>query len=165
MTTAASQLSFAPIRLALKRPVVTIKTAMGFLGADFSEDDVLGLIDSGAVEVAWNVGSISASRKEVRILAHSLDSYIRLGGVKPMQPLADSLVLKAVLPPQADGKPWIETIAFAESLLIGSDLANDLLREGSLIAFRGSEPRRGRGGSALITRESALQFLKQRRIP
>jgi hypothetical protein len=152
------------IRVPQNIAVMDIAGARGWLGAEFSEDDVLDLIATGDLAWAWNIAQKCAKRREVRILSWCVCHYRQTLGSRPQEQEALSFdgVCRAIIPQKAWGKPVIAGIDLADAMLFGSDLLQDLIADGSLKA--GTEPRPGRGGSALLKMPGVLDFLKQRRI-
>lgn len=161
------------IRVPQNIAVMDIAGARGWLGAEFSEDDILDLITTGDLAWAWNVAQLSAKRMEARVLSACVCSYRdRINKVRSKSPgvptddfLANapfSSIAYVVIPQKHWGKPLMPGIDLADAMLFGSDLLQDLIADGSLKAT--TEARRGRGGSALLKMPGVLDFLRVRRI-
>jgi hypothetical protein len=143
-----------------RKPLLTIGTVAAQAGADCGAEHVKHAIEDGRIVWAWRIGAGHSARTETRILRHSAEHYAKTLGQSMEPELTWAQVLAQVLP---DGQ------AFPCSRLMcwwsaTAALGRDLIAEGSLRAVGDASPRPGRSGSQLITRASAIEFLRTRRI-
>ncbi len=137
------------------KPLVHLRTAMDLLDRD--EDSILNLILDGQISLAFDIAGLGAAKREIRILARSLDAY-KNNHVHHLANL--DAVIGQILPPG---------IAFTASqlkrrLTCNSGHVLNLLAQGLFKPFEGSTAARGPNGSPLITRASATAFLHTRRL-
>lgn len=153
------------IRVPQNIAVMDVAAARGWLGVEFSEDDILDLITDGDLLWAWNIAQRSATRREVRILSYCVVKYrdgVRTARDRSSLGISFDGVCRSILPQKSWGKPEMPGIALADAMLFGSDLLQDLIADKSLKAT--TTPRPGRGGSALLKMGGVLDFLRERRI-
>ncbi|MDB6109171.1 MAG: hypothetical protein JWR69_921 [Pedosphaera sp.] len=150
-----------PLTVEVRIPLMDVAAVRGVLGAEFNQDDVLDLIDLGLLPWSWNLAVREAGRREIRVLAACVKHYQLTGGFRPFPDMTEAQVWKLILP---HDKPFVESIDLATAFNATSDLLLDLIRAGLLQRVDGTECRRGRGGSPLVSRDSVVTFLKSRRI-
>lgn len=153
--------------LACKRPLISLHTAADVL--DKSHQQVLDLIEDGALLFAWDFGTGHSHRKAVRILAQSLIDYQRgqsASSLPAREQFAHAVSLifpmSAMIRPGAVAKLRAHSIAFQFG--IKSDHFLELVDSGLLRVAASSPRRRGPGGSPYIEFSSVVEFLKKRRI-
>jgi len=144
-------------RLPFRRPLVDVNAAKAVTG--FDDERLLQEIEVGRILWAFNLGT--GARNHVAILANSLASFLRpeLAQPESVEAVAD-LVLPAYS--RVSGNVRATELQFAFNL--ASDQVMKLMRAGLLVESHRSKRYQGRGGSALITRASVVQFLKARRF-
>lgn len=147
-----------PIKLELECPLLDINAARGAL--DLSADDILALIDNGLLAWAWDIGL--GARSEVRILAKCVRGFQASNSSCGLA--ADSFEKTIGYILARDTKPFIEGVRLTDLLNCHRHLIIDLIHEGDLKVLPGTSWRRGRDGTPAITRESIIQFFKQRRM-
>ena len=157
-----------PLVLDVTKPLVSLETAAAHLGGGVDVDDVLLLLeaqtaDAGpALDWCWNIGSKRAARAERRILTDCLRCHL---SKEPQPARTWEQVLALVLPhDKASDELYFSARRLLTFWSAGADLALDLIRERELRTFEGTKWHRGRGGEALVSRASAVEFLKRRRI-
>jgi len=152
----------AALKLAarVRKPLLTVATVAAEVGADCSWQHVIKAIEDGRIAWAWRINAAGAVRPEIRVLRHSARHYARTLGARPEPELTWDDVLHMTLP---EGRtiPCSRLMCWWSA---GTDLGRNLIDEGSLRTEGGTAPRPGPGGSLLITRDSAVEFLKTRRI-
>lgn len=160
-----------PLRVPAPRlPLLAIETAKDLL--DLHEDDLFQLIDRGALW-AFNIGSESAERPEIRILAQSL---AHLGKERARDLIEEPTVectrypvtieqsVALILAGFKHDKPFLTAKEISRVCNCGRTHRVDLVREGALPQMPGTKFRRGPGGSALISRLAFAAFLEARAL-
>ncbi len=146
-------------------PVMNVQSAAGAL--EKSPKEVEAMIDSGAIIWAWNLArqdvfATEDGKREIRILTRCVRDLQQQQETSVTEEEAIRLVLGSRL-------------EFAPTFIRGSRLALrlwfcstdhvvNLCKDGSLQIAPGTSWQRGRGGSPVITWDSAAQFLKTRRM-
>ena len=142
------------------KPLLTIPTVAAQAGPDCGASHVKHAIEDGRIVWAWRIGAGKSARAETRILRHSAEHYVKTLGRAPESELTWLQVLAMVLP-IGEAFPCSRLMCWWSAT---AALGRDLVAEGSLRAVGNASARRGRGGSQLITRDSAIEFLRTRRI-
>lgn len=142
-----------PLRIPVWIPTLTLAGARGALGV--SEDEVRGMINDGEIGWAWNIATRGAARVELRILAAALPDL-----TQPPDLALDSVV-RLVYGPQ---RPWVWGKDFYRAWNCDSGHLFNLLKDRSIKILPKTDWRRGRGGSPCVTWNSAVEFLKNRRV-
>jgi len=139
-------------------PMITIEGARERLpGHD--EDDILALIEEGAIEFAWNIGL--GERREVRMLKRAVEFCAATGGARRLN-WSDARVAAEVL--KGSDKPWIEGVRLKLLLNCSSTQVISLVEAKALAVMPGTSWDRGPGNSPQISTESFKRFLVTRRI-
>jgi len=140
------------------RPLLSVCAAVWML--DIDEDKVLALVETGDLLWGFNVGSSKAMNRLVRILTHSLESYVaaRAGASVASDPGWETVA--DMIFPQGETMTGPQ---LGRSLNCGRSHVINLIREGH---FELARPgwRRGPSGSPVIKTESARRWLLGRRI-
>jgi hypothetical protein len=150
------------LRVPACKPLVGIETVASHLGAEYGTEDVSELADLGTLAWVWNFATKGAERRELRFLWAEVEHYKLTLGHRPKE-WSWEQVLKLVLP-QPHDNPVIAWSRLMQRWSASADMALYLVNEGSPVAVPGSSWRRGRGGAALVTRSSVVEFLKERRV-
>jgi hypothetical protein len=143
-----------PVTISPRFPLISIELTALIL--DKSRTAIVNLIDSGGILFAFDIRTRGASRPMFRIY------YLCILQIKNSLPvLADNLesVISAALP-LTRGNPtgsWLSRV-----LHCSMDHVTGLADDGFL--KRLDTPRRGKGGSPHYSRQSAADFLRQRRV-
>jgi len=140
-------------------PLVTLATARGSLGLD--EESIMELIETRALAWAWDIG-LGQHRGEVRLLTKSARGYEQTGTGDNLMDASPVTILCWIL--AGETKEWITGKRLRHILLCSAKLINELVDEGELRVMPGSQRRHGREGYDLVTRQSVISFLNQRRI-
>ena len=152
----------AAVRLAarVRKPLLTVATVAAEVGADCGWHHVMRAVEEGRIVWAWRINAAHSTRNEVRILRHSARHYARTLGARPEPELSWDEVLAVALP-EGEAIPCTRLMCWWSA---AAELGQVLMAEGSLSSVAGTANRRGPGGSRLVTRASAIEFLKSRRI-
>ena len=141
------------------RALVSLDTVLSEL-VDYNEDEVLALIfDHWCLGPAWNVGSQLATKRELRVLMECV-RFFKTGGNRPQPKYSERQLQTLILPPHQ--KPFFTGLELQQAFNVKSSHLIHLIEEGSLKKMPGTDWRPGRGGSPVISRESAANFLKVR---
>ena len=143
-----------------RKPLLTIATVAAQAGADCGSDHVKHAIEDGRIAWAWRIGAGQAARSEARVLRHSAEHYAKTLG-RTLEPELTWLQVLAMALPEGDAFPCSRLMCWWSAT---ASLGRDLIAEGSLCVVGETSARRGRGGSQLVTRASAIEFLRTRRI-
>ena len=136
----------------MRKPLVSIETARAVLGK--TEDQVVEMIESGALRFAWNIASKKSRSRYIRLFVPSLADAVNQ---KDHQPAALSDAIKFILP---GSSPTVPASRLAQLFNTGSTHIADLLRERSLVKVTNGRHARS---SPLVSRESVVKFLTLRR--
>lgn len=148
------------LNLRVHRPMMSIATALTHL-EDVTEDDVVAWIEEGKLQWAFNIASRDAKAREVRILSACIHAAQREEAFDE----SFEQVLARIIPPAVKGKPWLTlNPQVITAIHCMPTHGIDLLLEGEFETVRNNKPKRGPNGSPLITRESFVAFLKERRM-
>lgn len=143
----------------IKSALVPLRVCSVALGV--SEIQIMSMVEEGKLRWVWDMRRSSARRAFVLVLAQSI-LYAQTGRAGPDLPLSDEegweKVLGIVLPHQ---KPLIKGSELVRAFSISSQHMMNLVNDGALVALNA---RRLRTSTPIITRESVVKFLKERRI-
>ena len=136
-------------------PTMTVETVRGILGMD--EDEVASSVDDGQL-IAWDIASDGAESGELRILTASVAGLAADEDSRPA-PIPASEAIAIVL---GEARTYrgsdLARLFTCSRTLIMIHVAN-----GDLELVPGSQaPRRGHGGTPIITRASLERFLRAR---
>lgn len=147
--------------LKFKRPLVSVWTVLSVCDLK-SEDDVMVAIEEGRLLFAFNIASREAKSRLVRVLAASVCDFVS-GRQLPNLSEADEWrqVVNLIFPVPAPSIPAKE-IALAWNIS-GTHILS-LCDQKLLRVAKGSPRRTGLGGSPHVEYQSAVEFLKKRRI-
>lgn len=164
MTTLAASKQTPPlIRVAPHSPLITIDAARALLGREYDADDILMLVDDGFLPWAFSIATRASRRREIRLLDACVEHYRLTQGHREFV-MDWPEVIKLIWPPARAIQNAATSIELAASLCCSSDTCLSLIGEKSLHLVPGTIWRRGNGGSPLVTKESFVQFLKNRRL-
>jgi hypothetical protein len=157
--TLPQQTTPAPIQAAEPRPLMPISAVMTWL--DLDEDDVLGLVEEGALPWAFDIASDSAQRRAIRVLAESVWDLTR----KQTRSYGDEesewkRVAGLIFP----AKETIVVCELARALNCCRGLARMMVQAKQFCLVPGSICRPGPGGSPQIVTASAAEWLRKRRV-
>jgi hypothetical protein len=139
-----------------KRPLLDISALTAFAG--IPERRALEWIEDGTLYPAFNLGSKTATyRRLIRLPARLVLDCMEERSPQPM----DLKAFLASMVPPGQNPPAAEV---ARLCSCSPEHVVKLLTERELAALPGSKPRRGRGGSPQITRESLLAWLEKRTL-
>jgi hypothetical protein len=141
--------------------LATIETARLMLpGHD--EDDILSLIQEGALPWSWNIALDPAnSAREIRILPDCIDHYSRTGGSRQFGLRNLNFLIAHRLLPEAH-KPFVLSTKLRLLFNCSATHITNLVDAAILKELVGTKYRRGPNGAACITRPSAIRFLETR---
>lgn len=141
------------------RPVMKVNGAMWALDRTALEIDAL--LDLGVEGlIGFNVSTSpgESARRELRILARSIEHYRLTGGMRPLR-MTFAEVRRLMLP---HDKPVISGVELQRSLNCDSGHVINLIEAGRLATVPGTTWSQGRGCTASVVTESYVSFLKQR---
>ena len=149
----------SPPRAIAPRPLMTLSAVMWRLDRD--EDEVLALIDEGALLWAFNVAVPSALKTAPRVLAESVGDYLA-GRTRPAgdEEAEWQRVAGLIFP----AKETIVRCELARALNCGRTHALSLIHLKQFQVARGTRCRPGPGGSPRIITASAAEWLRKRRL-
>ena len=151
-----------PLADATLCPVLTISGVRSELpGHD--EDDVLALIEEGALEFAWNIALRVGDgiRREPIVLKKCVAHYLASGGARPLN-WTDARAFKEFF--NGDEKPFIYGTTLKLLWNCSGTHIIALIEARELKVQPGTTWDRGPGNSPVITRASVEGFLKRRRM-
>lgn len=138
---------------------------------DKDEDQVLSLIETGAIAWAWDLRSKEATRREVRVWRESLLDYLHHDdgprtppSVKARLTDQDEAPTYQALMPHS--RPELRTTELTRLWSVSSTHMHALIAD-QLLAEAGREEKRPASGPnsyIKVTRESVIAFLMSRRI-
>jgi hypothetical protein len=148
--------------ISFKRPLVSLWTVLSVTDLK-SEDDVLAAIDDGRLLFAFNIAGKTSKSRLVRVLAASLCNFVE-GTRFPKMLFEEEWkhVERLIFP-----VPGLRTMASKDIALAWNISGTHILSlcdEGLLRIAKGSPRHCGNGGSPQIEYQSAVQFLRDRRI-
>ena len=143
----------ATLQLPCRRPLVSIEMARTAL--DKSEDEVLALIQCGALRFAFNLAAPKSRRALVRILSLSLLDAVNATSSQPSS-LGDAL--RYIMPGSSE---TVRASTLARATNTSSTHIGGLIQQRCLQKVR---PGTFAKDSPLISRASAVKFLTLRRI-
>lgn len=159
MTSAPAQRRL-PIKVEIATPLMSIGAARAVLELD--EDEMLDLIDNNLLAWAWHIESAPGGRREIRILAKCVRGFQTTQTDCGLRHASVEEIIGHIL--ARDKKPFIDGRRLASLFVCSGQLVMDLISAGALTVTEGTSWRRGRGGSPVISRESVVRFLQERRI-
>lgn len=146
-----------PLRVQIRLPMMDIAGVRGALGV--SEHEVLELIEQGSgLSWAWDISTRAAQRREVRVLARCVTDLQR----DAVTELSFDDVVSIIF---GRSRPFLWGKEIFRAFNCTSDHVMNLVVEDSLQRLPDTDWRRGPGGSPCVAWASAVQFLKQRRLP
>jgi hypothetical protein len=143
------------------RPMFSISGARSLLpGAD--EDELVRLIDSRQIEVAFNISLGSQSRRrEIRILPAALEFYKQHGGKKSLGWDWQRIAIEIL---NGYGLDWISGKDMRLLLNCGDTQVSTIIAVGRMALAPGSLCRPGPHGSPRVMLQSFLAWLRRRKI-
>lgn len=155
----SSQLAF-DLRLPAGRPLVPIEAVMVLLDRD--EDDVMNLIDTGALRCAWNIASPGSERREIRVWRDSVLAYLKGQPTNAKEEINLRAIIKGFLPAPTLLQGWstIRGVEIARRLSCSQWLVGNLITTGELhIAFPVADK-----VSPYVQHNSLVEFLIRREM-
>jgi hypothetical protein len=149
-------------RITFKRPLISVWTVLSVTDLK-TEDEVLAAIDEGRLLWAFNIAGKESQSRLVRVLAESVSNLIE--GNEPPKTSSEAEewthVQRLIFPVPAPTIPAKE-IALAWNIS-GTHILN--LCDQKLLRLAKGTPRHpGLGGSPHVEYQSAVDFLKKRRL-
>jgi hypothetical protein len=144
-----------------RKPLLTVAAVAAEVGVDCTSEQIRRAIESGQVGWAWAIGLSRSRRSEVRILRHSAEHYARTLGLTAEPSLTWAEVVGMILPGEGPVYPSAQLVNWWSA---DPQLGLGLIKAGYWRAVGSGGKRGGRGATPLVTRESVVEFLKQRRI-
>jgi hypothetical protein len=151
-----------PMRIRFRRPLVDVPTAMALIDVS-SQERLMALIEDGSLRWAFDISCSSVTRREVRILAESINDFLA-GERHPELSEADEFTRMLALIFPGEPGPDIRSVELERVLSVSQTHIKSLMASGHLIAVKGSVPRVGRLGSVRIQFSSVRELLKRRRV-
>jgi hypothetical protein len=148
--------------ISLNRPLVSVWTVLSV--TDFkTEDEVLAAIADGRLLWAFNIAGKKAKRALVRVLAVSVYNFVE-GRLPPTISEDEQWkqVQRMIFPTPGLASIPAKDVAIAWNAS-GTHILN-LCDQGLLRLAKGTHYHSGRGGSPQVEYQSAVQFLRARRI-
>jgi hypothetical protein len=144
-----------------KRPLVSLWTVLAVTDLK-SEDEVLAAIEGGRLLWAFNIACKEAKSRLIRVLATSVSNFVE-GNPPPKMSDAEEWqqVLRAIFPTPAPSFAAKE-IALAWNVS-GTHILN-LCDQKLLRLVKGTPRHSGPGGSPQVEYQSAVDFLRARRV-
>jgi hypothetical protein len=141
------------------RPLMPMSAVMWRL--DLDEDDVLVLIEEGALLWAFDIAGPRAERRTVRVLTESIEDLV----FSRKRPYTDDesewqRVAGLIFP----DRPSIVTCELARSLNCGRDYIMNMVHAREVKTVPGTRMRKGPNGSAQVMSASAKAWLRRRRL-
>jgi hypothetical protein len=129
---------------------------------DLDEDDVIVLIDEGALLWAFDIKSPGAGKRNVRVLTESVEDLVQRRKRTYQDDESEWQRVAALVFPD---KPAIVTRELARALNAGRNFTIDLIHARQFqFAPGGAQIRTGPNGSPHITTASAKKWLLKRRM-
>jgi hypothetical protein len=114
------------------------------------------MVLAGELFWAFDIGN-SRRKQELRILALSVADYLsQSSGERPWEEVAEFIAPAA--------NPVIRATDLAAAWSCKTDTIFTLVENRALLRVPGTDCRRGPGGSLMVQRESAIEFLESRRV-
>jgi len=149
-----------PRRIVVRTSLVRIRLCSVALG--ISEDEVLEMIEDGRLEWAFDLRRKNSRKAFVFVLLESLqkaqDNIINSLTSSDDENEEWNNVIETILPHK---KPLIKGSEIVKTFSISSQHMMNLVNDGLLVALNA---KRRRTATPIITRESVIRFLKDRRI-
>lgn len=147
--------------IGFKRPLLSVWTVLSITNLK-SEDDVLVAIEDGWLLWAFNIAGKTAKSRLLRILAASVQNFVE-GKQPPAMSEADEWqqVEKLIFPKPSPSIP-VKEIALAWNC--STNHVINLCDQRLLRLAKGTPRHSGPGGSPKIEYQSAVDFLKARRV-
>lgn len=127
---------------------------------DSTPERVMRLIEEGIIPWAFNIGVARTHAREVRVLAKCVADV--LNGNAPGETSDDwAPVADEIIPATRES---LTTAELAQAWSCDVRHLYQLIQRKELAVLNAGKIRKGPGGSAVIARKAALDFLKQRRV-
>ena len=143
-----------------RRPLVTLWMGLTLIGGK-NPEEIITLVEEGQLRWAFDIGKKGRKRREIRILAQSINEYLTCSAAPNISEEQDFCQAMHSIFPMPEPISAFE-IACAWNASSGHILHLCRSREVSLA--QGGCIRRGRTGSPMIKMESAVEFLRKRRF-
>lgn len=150
-----------PVPERRRKPLLTVAAVAAEVGVDCTSEQVRRAIECGQIGWAWAIGVSGSMRSEVRILRHSAEHYARTLGRTAEPALTWVEVAGMIFPGAGPAYPSAQLVNWWSA---DPQLGLGLIKAGYWRAVGSGGKRGGRGATPLVTRESVVEFLKQRRI-
>lgn len=141
-----------------------VPTAMALIEVS-SQEKLMALVEDGSIRWAFDIGLRAGRRREVRMLGDSINEYLS-GDPGPLDLQEDEefqAVLKCIFP--SEPGPVIRSVELERALNASQTHIKALVVSGEIAFVKGSEPRPGPYGSAIIQFSTVVDLLKRRRLP
>lgn len=149
---------YAPIPFQVRRPLLDVPTCATI--TDRPTEEILILIQSGRLRLAFDLARPGARRRELRVLGRCLAEYMQ--GTQPTvaeTPASVRAEIDEIFPALADN---LKACTVLRLLNCSSDHVLDLAKSGLITVARPG--RRGAGGDLHLQRASLVEFLVSRRV-
>jgi hypothetical protein len=148
-------------RLTFQLPLLGVEGVRAATGLD--EDEILAEIEEGHILWAWNIG-LEGERTYLRVWNRSLAAW---NNPKLSQPETHMDVMHAILPPRCWITGTMDSKEVKRLLNTGHTHVARLCETGLLSEHGKSSERAASGpnGKRIITRESVINFFRERRKP
>lgn len=148
----------APIPFQIRRPLLDVPTCATI--TDRPTEEILRLIQSGQLRLAFDLARPGARRRELRVLGRCLAEFMQ--GTQPAgveTPASVRAEIDGIFPALADN---LKACTVLRLFNCSSDHVLDLARKGLITVARPG--RRGANGDLLLQRASLVEFLVSRRV-
>jgi len=149
-----------PLQLSPRWPLLPVRFAGPAL--DLTLEEVTHACESGQLAWAFDLAVPGARRREIRIWRGSIHRWIATGG-RDAGAGAD-IPLDQILADILPGKHDPLTSEIKRRWMVSRDLIADLITAGAIRVSRPAAAKQGIHAASRISRSSATQFLKTRRI-
>lgn len=148
----------APIPFQIRRPLLDVPTCSTI--TDRPTEEILDLIQSGRLRLAFDLAKPGARRRELRVLGRCLAEYMQ--NTRPAIPETPASVrgeIDEIFPALAEN---LKACTVLRLFNCSSDHVLHLAKKGLITVARPG--RRGADGDLLIQRTSLVEFLVSRRV-
>ena len=143
------------------RPLVSLWIALSLIGGK-NPGEIISLIEEGKLRWAFDIRKKWGKRREIRILAQSINEYLTGSAAPNISEQQDFCQAMHSIFPMP--KLSITACDIACAWNASPEHILNLCRSRQLGLAKGACNRRGRGGSPQVTMESAVEFLRKRRF-
>lgn len=144
-----------PLQLPAARPLVPMEACMVLL--DRNEDELLSLVETGDMAWAWDIRSEEATRREIRVWRGSLLAHMR----QEADEEDEEIVLSSLLP---HSRETIRSTELQRLFSASQTHIQNLINQGALREDGMRETQAGPNAFCRVSRQSIINFLKERRV-